>query len=366
LVGASWQTPEVAYAQVERSERTATPTATTAALVELRVVGTEDSFHALKGVLGDRQLGGTRLHWSRVERFAPQQILSLFSREKVVVHCWIDLSDPAQAHLYFVAPKHDRFMMRDFDLEHRFGTLELASLAQIVETSIDVLLSDTAAGMSRREIEATLGRTATQPPAPAAARVSPPRAPSLPPPHARYGWLADATYAFRQYSSELALLHGPTLDVGVERRHLDARQWLQISAGFAFPARVSGRTASAEVRRYSLSASLSHLWTFPQAPSQSLGPRATVGFGYVGATPRSGNMPGTYDLNSPARDLEPYLGLGADFLVGLGVHTALIARFDAEAVLRPVRHAILVNGSEETLTEGRRLRLGASLGLQVR
>lgn len=363
LVGASWQTPRDACAESAVANQTRSAVSSTTPLVELRVVGTEESFLSLRQALGEQRLGKADLRWSLVERFAPLQILSLSSRDKVIVHCWIDLSDPELAHLYFAAPKHDRFMMRDFELEHRFGTLELTSLVQIVETAVAVLLTDADAGMSRREVEAVLThpgsppvRAATPPPSTAISSQSPTAT-------VRYGWLADAGYAFRQYSREIALLHGPTMTLGLERVRDNTRQWLQISAGYAFPSRVSGTTASADIQRTTLAVSTAYLWGFPQMPSQAIGPRATVGIGYVRAAAISGDLPGVYDLELQQLSTEPYVGLGTDFMVTLGLHGAVIARLDFEAVLRPVRHVIWVNGDEAALSEGRHFRVGTSLGL---
>jgi hypothetical protein len=329
-------------------------------VVEIRVVGSNASLESLRQILGTNRLGKAELRWFQTAAFAPQQILSLLPPAKVKIHCWVDLTDPTTARLYFVAPMHDRFMLRDLDLKNRFGSFEHESLAQIIELSVAVLLNDAEAGMSRSEARAVLQQSGEHPAKPKEPIVLPNENPTT------FGIAVAARYGIAQYSQEIPVQHGPGFGLYFERRAPRSRQQFGLSMQYALPQRIKNDTAGADVDRIDLSLNITDFFGLGAAHRQFIGPSLALGLGFVGARPIAGNLPGTYDLARSEHALEGYLGLGIAWASDLGKRLTSELKLSFLVVPKPVYHEFLVDESHEKLTEGRHLRFGANLALFVR
>lgn len=334
-----------------------------APVVEVRVVGSEDSVVQLRNVLGNRTFGGSPLFWSRVDHFAPQQLLDLVPLSRVKIRCWIDLTDPETAKLYFVAPKHDRFMVRELELMQRFGSFEAESIAQIVELSAQALLRDAEAGMSRREVTDALavhspsGRAAERP-----AEAAPP---AQAPARGGVGFGVRPTYGIAQYSRKIPLQQGPGIGLYLFVLHALRRDQLEASVSYALPSRVQHPIANAELDRLELRIGALSAWPLERSRRFFLGPEFNLVLGSVGARALAGDAGGTYQLERSKRDLEYGAGIGARLSSRWTPQLGMDVSLGLQYVPAPVRHEILVDASPQELTMGQKIRLGLTLGLRI-
>lgn len=331
-------------------------------VVEVRVVGTEDSLMKLRLVLGNRTFGESPLLWSRADHFAPQQLLDLVPLSRVKIRCWIDLTDPKMAKLYFVAPKHDRFMVRELELMQRFGNFEVESIAQIVELSAQSLLRDAEAGMSRREVtDALAGHTpsdqAAKPPTPV-----PPN--SLSPTRRGVGFGVRPTYGVTHYSGEISLHPGPGIGPYLFFEHTSRRDQLEVAISYALPRRVEHPVANAEIDRLEIRVGAHTAWPLGPTRRYFLGPQLNLALGSVAAHATPGDAPGAYQLNQSQRDVELGAGIGVRLGASWSPHLGADLSLDLQWIAAPVRHEFLVDGSPEALTTGKRFRPGLILGLR--
>ena len=346
----------------------ATPSSppTSRPVIELRVVGRERALDALREALSENRLGNAELQWSYTNRFAPQELLSLVPAAKVRLHCWIDLTDPVTAQLYFVAPAHDRFMLRDFALANRLGSFELESLAQIVELSVQALLTDAAAGMSRREAVEILSPERKRKPTLALTHAANAPKRTLAPlarEDLRFG--VTATYSFTQFSRELFLQHGPGVTLSLHRTSSSARSEFGLVLAYYLPSRLYNNVAGAELDRTELGLEASRQWPLFGSTKHFLGPELQTGLGVLSVRSLPGNLTGAYSMNKNARELEGYLGVGIRLTSQFTPHLGSALLVGARLQPVPVRYAYVVDGATEQLTEGRHVRFGVSLGLLV-
>ena len=328
-------------------------------------MGRERALAALRDALSENRLGNAELQWSYTNRFAPEQLLSLVPAAKVRLHCWIDLTDPVTAHLYFVAPAHDRFMLRDFALANRLGSFELESLAQIVELSVQALLTDAAAGMSRREAVEILSPERERKPklAQTDAANAPNRTAPIASEKLRFG--VTATYSITQFSRELFLQHGPGVTLSLHRTSSSARSEFGVALAYYLPSRLYNNVAGAEFDRTELGLEATRQWPLFGSTKHFLGPQLQTGLGILSVRSLPGNLTGAYSMNKNARELESYLGVGMRLTSQFTPHLGSTLQVGARLQPVPVRFAYVVDGATEQLTEGRHVRFGVSLGLLV-
>lgn len=360
LVGSAWSGHGIAQTS-EPPPAPAPPTvsSTERPIVEIRVIGGGDTFEALRNTLGAHRLGKANLRWFESNTFAPQQILGLLPLAKVKIHCFIDLTDPLQARLYFVAPMHDRFMLREFDLPKHVGSFELESLAQIIEISVDVLLNDAEAGMSRREAQAVLA-----PSHEAQQVMSPP--PSNAQNAVTYELAVAAHYALSTYSHAIPVVHGPGLGLYLERSTPETQRRLGLSMRYALPHRVKSETAGVDIDRIELGLELGQLFALSRSHRTFLGPSLQGGLGWVGSTPIVGARPGTYTLERSRHTIEGYVGLKLIGAVHLAKRLSTELSLGVTLVPKPVAHDFLVDGVRVPQNEGKLVRFGLELSLFVR
>jgi hypothetical protein len=331
-------------------------------VVELRVIGAKALLPELKSRLHSNQLGNADLSWSFAESFEPQQILTTLPTGRVNILCFIDFTRTTEIRLYFAAPRQNRFLLRELALKNPIGTIELESIAQIVELSVDALLTDVEAGISRSEVEAALTQKATRAQPRQPERLTAPVAGRDP----KYDLGISAYYAFSQYSKELAVEHGPGIGVFLESVYPTLRHRFGFSGSFTIPQRLLGKSAGVELNRidaialYSVSFALGHRRRY------FLGPSVQGGFSSVGAKPIAGDLPGNYRLEPKRHDVEGHFGVGVIGAADWFRFWATELTIGISVFPKPIRHEFLVENSRETLSTAKTLRFYTTLSMVFR
>lgn len=86
--------------------------------------------------------------------------------ETILANIWLDVTQESRALLYIKNARSDRFLVRTLPLENGYDELGRESLANIVESAIDVLLQGGEIGVTREEAEKQVAAQAPAPPDP--------------------------------------------------------------------------------------------------------------------------------------------------------------------------------------------------------
>jgi hypothetical protein len=297
-----------------------------------------------------------------VPEFARQHILDLVPLSQVLIHCWIDLSDHELARLYFVAPAHDRFMVRELELGASLGEVELESLAQVIEMSLQVLLTNNDAGLSRSEARELLLKEQGE-------RAS---ARSVEPTEKRDERRAEhpssvrlrAAVHYRAVSlASDVLLHGPGGSFVLEHtRELSLDEW-SATIAYAWPTRVEHPMAVVSLDRLELGASGARLWSLGRQTPWRIGPRFGTFVGATRATPEPGDSEGTYDLTRRSLRFELAVVPEVVLRLDLSRHCAAKVGLSLVIVPKPVRYELTVDGRPERIIQERHVRPGLEFAL---
>ncbi len=125
---------------------------------EISVVGSPDNLDWVRALVHPEASGTAAIHWSRMDRFDPHDVLRSTAGAGGVIRCWIDLTDARRARIYFAARSGERFLIRDLELSGGFDELDRATLAEVLDLSLAALAEDERAGLSRAETETLLAR----------------------------------------------------------------------------------------------------------------------------------------------------------------------------------------------------------------
>lgn len=124
---------------------------------ELQVRTSAANFERLQAVIGRNSLGTLQLRWFRLQHLSASTFLDAERGSPSQVRCFIDLSHPTKAALYFADGNSKRFLYRELPIARGYDPVELETLAQIVELGVGALLDESTATLSRVEAEALLG-----------------------------------------------------------------------------------------------------------------------------------------------------------------------------------------------------------------
>jgi len=338
--------------------------------VEITVVGTTLDLQRVRGLFGPRTLGGSVPRWARVDHFDPADILGPGHAAGAAVRCWLDLSDPWRARLYFASRSGERFLIRELELSARLGELDRQSLAQVMELSIAALLENEQAGLTREQTRALLAdqaqkQAAAQPPPPP---TPPPPAPvvtAAPPPPAPTGpaFGASAFYAV-QVPAAGRFAHGPGLAVSLQRgdgaRPLSA--WL--SGQYQLPYDVNGDRIGARFDALAFRAGLQLLRDL-RGPRLRGGVRLGAGADVVHVAPQPGTVDTTATL-MPSHWTPTAVVTGAVRLtVALRWRMRLAIDLLADVLPTVVHYDLAVEGVPSTVFSPWRVRPGVLLDLAV-
>ena len=290
------------------------------------------------------------LHWTRVAAVDPREVLAHRAVDpRVVARVWLDLSDPHRAYLYVVNAS-ERFIVRQVPLQSGYDEIARESLAHILESVVDALLSGADIGVSRELAERQL-----------AERLPSVRAPLPPPRTSRLPLSAAVYYRAGTWSGDDAV-HQPGLALGLSfppARRLRGTVWLWASyvapltwqgarAGAAFTGASVRLTAGLEAKVH---------------PRVTL--RAVAGPGLDALEVQSRPGPGIHAVR-PFWTLAPMLTVVGMVDVRLGGPLSLVAGIGIEADLAGTHYDILLaDGTPQTTLSPWPLRPFGFLGFAI-
>ncbi|MDC0683008.1 hypothetical protein [Sorangium atrum] len=332
-----------------------------APVVELVLTGAADNLGAIRTALESQALSAFTIRFRTAPRFDAPALFATRASSGVSVSCWIDVSDPRRAALYFTDPVADRFLVRSIDLSGRFDELDRESLAQVVELSLRSLRLDARASLDREQARALILRQAAPPEAPSEAPVSGGAAP------ARRALELGLFYGVTAHSAEVGLTHGPGVRValgGSWERHrlaLDARFQYQ------FERRYEEARIGLDLRTIALRADA--CWLYALAPGVApieLGVRLGAGIDHVDAAPRPGSAeaPAVVPAEASASNAL-VLVAGSVVELALSQDVRLFAELFAELDPARVRYDLRLEQGTETVLTRCRLRPGVLLGIEL-
>lgn len=334
---------------------------------EISVIGSPANLDWVRALVHPDGSGAAALRWSRVDHFDSHDVLGSTTGVGGAVRCWIDLTDPRRARIYFAARSGQRFLIRDLELSGGFDELDRATLAEVLDLSLAALGEDQRAGLSRAETETLLARrnaalAADRRPPPAATISS--TAPTTPPDS---GPRVGLFYAGQAFSTGLPVVQGPGLLL-------------------AWP--FGGGTSGGSRPRRRLAAWLSVQYQLPADDQASLvglrlqavAPRAGVAIGWphglearlgIGAelshlTPLGGTAGNAIALSTPRWSADPLVTAAVGASVPLTRRVEIEVLVFADYLPTAVDYQLAVAGQSNTVVSSFRLRPGIALELSVR
>jgi hypothetical protein len=332
---------------------------------EIAVVGSPDNLDWVRALVHPEVSGTAAIHWSRLDRFDPHDVLRSTTGADGVIRCWIDLTDARRARIYFAARSGERFLIRDLELSGGFDELDRATLAEVLDLSLAALAEDERAGLSRAETETLLARRnaaldAARHPTPA-----PTPALSATPPPADSGPRVGAFYAGQAFSTGLPIVQGPGLLLawplgGSSGNRPRGRLAGWLSVQYQLPADDQASLVGLRLQAVAPRAGVAIRW--PRGLEARLG----VGADLTHLTPLGGTAGAAVSLTGPrwSADLLATAAVGA--AVALARRVEIEALVFADYLPTAVRYDLAVGDQSSTVVSSFRLRPGIALELTVR
>jgi hypothetical protein len=199
-------------------------------IVELFVVGSDAGFAEMLAVLDAPPFAAFELRWERLERFDSAMLFGRGTLE-AGVHCFIDLSDPKRARLYFSDRPAEHFLVRTLPFANHGSAADRKELSEVVTASLGALLEHRPGNLTRDEVHALLpGSEPSEPSEP-----SPPDRPALVREPQPFPLRPGAFYAVSAHSSHIPVTHGPGVALAMVDFGSRRRGTLQLSAAYEFP-----------------------------------------------------------------------------------------------------------------------------------
>jgi hypothetical protein len=227
--------------------------------VHVTVVGKANDFRWARSLVGSKSLGAATTQWNSVEHFDPRDLLSTASPGgQHTILCWLDLSSPKHAYLYFAAPSGERFLLREVRLSGRLDDVDRESLAEVLELSVAALLENDRTGLTRKETELLLTKAnGTQEGAQRPEQATPaPAATSL---------VVGLSYSTRLLSTTMGLVHGPGLCLMLDHDFAVYRIAVFAGGQYQLPAGESSADVGMRIQSLNARAGLEFAWAHRQA-----------------------------------------------------------------------------------------------------
>lgn len=183
-------------------------------------------------LLSERQV---HLEWQREAAIRGKDVLNQSSSEENnLANIWLDVTEDRRALLYIKNARSDRFLVRTLPLENGYDELGRESLANIVESAIDVLLQGGEIGVTREEAEKQVAAQAPEPSPP----LPPKEEKSSPPPEpVRAQRISPALFvaAAGDVIAPQAVRAGPRLGGSLYGARIAGFTWFSsLEGGYAF------------------------------------------------------------------------------------------------------------------------------------
>ncbi|WP_437591700.1 hypothetical protein [Sorangium sp. So ce1000] len=358
-----------------------------APLVEIVLTGPASSLGPIRTALASQALSAFTLRFRVAPAFDAAVLFAARSSSGVALSCWIDVSDPRRAALYFTDPVADRFLVRSIELSGGFDELDRESVAQVVELSLRSLRGGARASLDREQARALVLRQAAPsagapgqaaPSAGAPGQAAPsggaprralpvgaPASASVPAP--RRALELGAFYGITAHSDEVGWTHGPGVRIalgggsGRQRLALDARLQYQLERRYEEP------RIGLDLRTIALRADASWLYALtPSAAPIELGARLGAGLDHVYAAPRPGSAgaPSFVPAGASASNAL-VLVAGAVAKLPLSRDVRLFTELFVELDPARVRYELALEQGTETVLARYRFRPGVLLGIEL-
>jgi hypothetical protein len=326
---------------------------------EVSVHGSAEEVRALEATLRSLFPANSQLVVSAVEAVDVQQVMReplTPSTEDVVARAWIELHDGSRVTIYVADVSGERILVRHLPRSEQDELVKEAT-ARIVATALEALLSGAQIGVERAKLReelvgATPASPPTAPPAPPRAAPASPRSPAF---------TLGAHYGVQLFSSQIPLVHGPGLVLGVTDGAPLNRLGALLVGQVWWPSRAHDDVA--RVRVYSGAFRL--LVTVERSFGRSVALSAGLGGGIdlTRVEPAAGSAGIPVQLAPPKTLLMPALraSFGTKFRLssGLSLYTTLALDADPSGT----RYVSLNDGVATELLEPHTLRPGLVVGV---
>ncbi|AUX40514.1 uncharacterized protein SOCE26_019150 [Sorangium cellulosum] len=330
-----------------------------APVIEIVLTGDAGDLGSIRAALESHALSAFAVRFRTAPRFDAKELFAARASSEAALSCWIDLSRPGRAELYFTDPVADRFLVRSLELSGRLDELDRESVAQVVELSLRSLREDASVSLDRAQAHALLLRRDAAP------REAPAAAPE-PAPERRGALELGVFYGVAAHSAGVGVTHGPGVRValggswGRQRLALGARFQYQLERRYEEP-RIGLSLSTASFRA---DASWLHALG-PRVMSLELGARLGAGVDHVDVTPRPGTGSAAFVPADPSATNTLVFTAGAVARLPLGRGARVFTELFVELDPARVRYDLALGQGTETVLARYRLRPGVLLGVEL-
>lgn len=296
---------------------------------EVSVHGSADEVQGLEATLRGLFPADAQLRVSAVEAVDGAKVMResiTLSTDDVAARAWIELHDGASVTIYVADVSGERILVRHLPRRDQDPELVREATARVVATALEALLNGAEIGVERAKLRAELDEPRAAEPRPAPA---PPPAAPAPKPSA-FGATLGAHYGLELFSSEVPVVQGPGLSVGLSDAVHSSRPGAQLVGQLWLPSQASGPVANVRfyVGALRLLATIEHSFSDIVALNAGLG----GGVDFTRVEPGAVDTQLTVRLASPRTLATPALraALGARYrhVLGLSLYTTLAVDVD--------------------------------------
>lgn len=349
--------PEPARAQAQ-------PLDARGSAIDIVVVGSELDVAALASALGPNEFRGAEARLQRGERLSLRTLLEADTSD-ARVRCYVDLSNPGRADLYFADRRAERFLVRQVALPAGLDDLGRETLGQVLSLSVLALLDDGASALNREQARTLLAQQAVEPAVEPNATADAPKPAGVPatPPNASVG--LEPFYALRVFSSEAPISHGPGLDIGWVSAPNGSFDAAWVGAAYELERRYRSEIAGLTWSTVTLRGTFEHLEHV--ADDVLLGARAGAGVDWLSFAPALGTGDEDIELRGARVTTSFLIHLGLGARVELGARFQASLRLFADFYPTRARYAVeRTDGDAVDVLEPLRVRPGAAFALLLR
>ena len=319
--------------------------------VDVTLIGPEAALAPVREVTADLLArNGATVAWRNAAKLLAEDVIEAPTGQRgPPVAVWVDVSSGFEARIYFRAAAGRRFVIRRVSLPAGMGPLAAEEIAQIIQSVLRALASDTDWAMSLPEARIALSVPEQPPPAPPPA---PPRATTVG---------VGSAVAGQLYAPGLPLVGG--VDVSIAGLYRPGSFGGRLVLGYGFPAHFAAGAVGADLQQSKLRLQL--VWEPWRRGRFAIRLGLGGGADRVNYTPTA-ELPGA--LPAPGSAFITAIACAdAALHVELGPRLALAAAVVADVSLQRVHFdAYDADGNLDEVLIPHRVRPGLTLGFEVR